>query len=160
MVTARMAAGEEDGLWFDDAEVGSVYESGARTITEADIVNFCGVSGDFSELHSDSELMRKSQFGERIAHGALIIAVVTGLRSRLPIFAGTVLAFAGIRDWRFVAPVLIGDTIHTRNEIVELRPTSKPDRGLMIQRVEVVNQRGEVVQVGDMVNLIKRRGVH
>jgi acyl dehydratase len=146
------------GLWFDDAALGMSFDTAARTVTEADVVNFAGVSGDFHELHTDAELMRSSPFGERIAHGALILSMVTGLRGRLGIFDDTLIAFAEIRRWRFVRPVLIGDTIRARNEIVELRATSKPDRGVMVQRVEVVNQRDEIVQEGEMVNIVKRDG--
>src|SRR3954447_12800197 len=122
------------GLWFDDAEIGMSYQTAARTVTEADLVNFAGVSGDFHELHTDAELMRASPFGERIAHGALILSIVTGLRGRLGIFDAPLIAFAEIRGWRFVKPVLIGDTIRARNETVERRPTSKPDRGILVQR--------------------------
>lgn len=144
------------GLWFDDAEVGMRFDTPRRTVTEADVVNFCGVSGDFHALHTDAEAMRDSQFGERIAHGALILSIVTGLRGRLSIFTDSLLAFAEIRRWRFLRPVLIGDTIRVTNEIVELRPTSKPDRGVMVQKVAVFNQRDELVHDGEMVSILKR----
>lgn len=146
------------GMWFDDAEVGMRSETARRTVTEADVVNFSGLSGDYNELHTDAEAMRESQFGERIAHGALILSMVTGLRNRLGTFDGSIIAFAEIRRWRFTAPVLIGDTIHAVNQIVELRETSKPDRGIMVQQVDVLNQRGDVVQEGEMVLMLKRRG--
>lgn len=146
-------------LWFDDAEVGMKFETPRRTVTEADVVNFAGVSGDFHELHTDAQTMRDSHFGERIAHGALILSMVTGLRSRLGIFDGSLLAFAEIRRWRFVRPVLIGDTIRVMNEITELTMTSKPDRGVMVQHVQVLNQHDVVVQEGEMVALMKRRVV-
>ncbi|QZA16279.1 MaoC family dehydratase N-terminal domain-containing protein [Mycobacterium malmoense] len=146
-----------DGLWFDQAEVGMRFETPRRTVTEADVVNFAGVSGDFHELHTDAEAMRDSQFGQRIAHGALVLSMVTGLRARLGIFDASLLAFAEIRRWRFLRPVLIGDTIRATNEIVQLTPTSKPDRGVMVQRVEVFNQHDVVVQEGEMVALLRRR---
>lgn len=144
-------------MWFEDCAVGMRFETLGRTVTEADLVAFSGLSGDFNELHTNAEMMRDSVFGERIAHGALVLSMVTGLRARLGTFDGTILAFAGIRDWRFTAPVLIGDTIRAVNEIAELRETSKPDRGLMVQRVDVLNQRGELVQQGEMVTMLKRR---
>ncbi|MGH3240382.1 MAG: MaoC/PaaZ C-terminal domain-containing protein [Spirillospora sp.] len=145
-------------MWFDDVRVGTRFETAGRTITEADVVNFAGVSGDYNELHTNAETMRESGFGERIAHGALVLSVVTGLRQRLGLFDASIIAFAEIRSWRFVAPVLIGDTIRAVNEVVEARQTSKPDRGVMVQRVDVLNQRDEVVQTGEMVTLLKRRG--
>ncbi|MFC9551977.1 MaoC/PaaZ C-terminal domain-containing protein [Rhodococcus sp. NPDC056960] len=144
------------GLWFDDVEIGMTFETPRRTVTEADVVNFAGVSGDFHTLHTDAQTMRESQFGERIAHGALVLSIVTGLRGRLGIFDDTLVAFAEIRRWRFVRPVLIGDTIRAANEIVELTPTSKPDRGVMVQHVQVLNQHDVVVQEGEMVALVKR----
>ncbi|WP_172651776.1 MaoC/PaaZ C-terminal domain-containing protein [Rhodococcus opacus] len=144
------------GLWFDDVEIGMTFETPRRTVTEADVVNFAGVSGDFHTLHTDAQTMRESQFGERIAHGALVLSIVTGLRGRLGIFDDTLVAFAEIRRWRFVRPVLIGDTIRAVNEVVELTPTSKPDRGVMVQHVQVLNQHDVVVQEGEMVALVKR----
>lgn len=143
-------------LWFDDAEVGMRFTTAGRTITEADVVNFAGISGDFHELHTNAELMAASPYGQRIAHGPLILSVVVGLRGRLGIFDGTLIAFAEIRSWRFAAPVFIGDTIHAVNEIIELRGTSNPDRGIMVQKVDVLNQHGQIVQTGEMVNMCKR----
>ena len=145
------------GLLFEDAELGLTFTSPARTITEADLTSFSGLSGDYNALHTDAEYMKSTQFGERIAHGALILSIVTGLRARTGRFDDTIIAFAEIRSWRFKAPVFIGDTIHTNNEVVEKRETSKPDRGIVVQRVAVINQRGETVQEGEMVTLVKRR---
>lgn len=145
------------GLPFDDAEIGMVHETAARTVTEADVVNFCGVSGDFHAVHTDAVLMGGSEFGQRIVHGALVLSIVTGLRGQLGIFDGTLIAFVEIRRWRFVRPVFIADTIRARNEISELRPTSKPDRGLVVQGVEVLNQHDQVVQEGEMVSMLRKR---
>ena len=144
-------------LWFDDVEVGMKFDSVARTLTEADVVNFCGVSGDFHALHTDAETAKESRFGERIVHGALVLSVVTGLRSRLEIFTDALVAFAEIRSWRFLRPVLIGDTIRTTNTVVEATQTSKPGLGIVVQRVAVLNQREEVVQEGEMVSLVRRK---
>lgn len=142
-------------MWFEDAQLGVRFTTGARTVTEADLVNFSGVSGDFNELHTNADAMQGSQFGARIAHGALILSMVTGLRSQTRLFEGSIVAFAEIRSWRFQAPVFIGDTIHVENEIVERRETSKPDRGLVVQKVEAVNQHGDVVQSGEMVTMLR-----
>ncbi|WP_449282521.1 MaoC/PaaZ C-terminal domain-containing protein [Leucobacter sp.] len=144
-------------LWYEDAEVGLRFTTGARTVTEADLVNFAGVSGDFNALHMDAELMRESSFGARIVHGALIFSIVTGLRSQTRLFDRSIIAFAEVRSWRFQAPVYIGDTIHAENEIVERRTTSKPGRGLVVQQVSAVNQHGAVVQSGQMVTMLRMR---
>lgn len=144
-------------LHFEDVEVGMRFETPARTITEADLVNFAGVSGDYNPLHTDEAFAQTTAYGRRIAHGMLSLAVVTGLRQRVGIFDGTLLAFLEIRSWRFRRPVFPGDTIRVMNEVSELRETSKPDRGVMVQRLEVLNQAGDVVQDGEFVTLLRRR---
>lgn len=144
-------------LYFEDVEVGFRFETPSRTVTEADLVAFAGVSGDFNPLHTDAAFAAGTIYGERIAHGALVLSFATGLRQRVGLFDGTLLGLLEIRGWRFKAPVRIGDTIRVRNEVTELRPASKPDRGVMLQRVEVVNQGDEVVNDGEFVMLLKRR---
>lgn len=144
-------------LWFDDAVVGAWFETAARTITEADVVAFAGISGDQHEVHTNAELMRQSPYGERLVHGALVVSLVTGLRSRTGHFDRSVVALAEIRGWRFAAPVLIGDTVRVHSEIVEVRGTRGGDRGFVTERIEVRNQRDETVQHGEMVTLLMRR---
>jgi acyl dehydratase len=144
-------------LYFEDVEVGFRFETPSRTVTEADLVAFAGVSGDFNPLHVDAVYAAGSIYGERIAHGALVLSLATGLRQRVGLFDGTLMGLLEIRSWRFRAPVRIGDTIRVRTEVTELRPTSKPDRGVMVQRVEVVNQDDAVVNEGELVMLIRRR---
>lgn len=144
-------------LYFEDVEVGFRFETSSRTVTEADLVAFAGVSGDFNPLHTDAAFAAGTIYGERIAHGALVLSFATGLRQRVGLFDGTLLGLLEIRGWRFKAPVRIGDTIRVRNEVTELRPASKSDRGVMVQRVEVVNQGDEVVNDGEFVMLLKRR---
>jgi acyl dehydratase len=144
-------------LHFEDVEVGFRFETPRRTVTEADLVAFAGVSGDFNPLHTDAVFAAATMYGERIAHGALVLSLATGLRQRVGLFDGTLMGLLEIRSWRFLAPVRIGDTIRVRNEVSELRPTSKPDRGVMVQRVEVVNQDEAVVGEGELVMLLKRR---
>jgi len=144
-------------LYYEDVEVGTVFATRGRTITEADLVNFAGVSGDFNPLHMDSEYAEGSIFGRRVAHGALVLSVAMGLRQGLSLFDGTLMGLLELRTWRFLAPVFIGDTVRVETEISELRPTSKPDRAVMTQRVSVLNQDDTVVQQGELVALLKRR---
>jgi acyl dehydratase len=144
-------------LHFEDVEVGFRFETPARTVTEADLVAFAGVSGDFNPLHTDAVFAAGTIYGGRIAHGALVISLATGLRQRVGLFDGTLMGLLEVRRWRFGAPVRIGDTIRVRAEVTGLRPTSNPDRGVMVQRVEVVNQADEVVNDGELVMLLKRR---
>ncbi|MEA2246664.1 MAG: hypothetical protein QOH46_1193 [Solirubrobacteraceae bacterium] len=144
-------------LFFEDVEVGMRFESPARTITEADLVNFAGVSGDFNPLHTDDVFAATTPYGRRIAHGMLALSVVTGLRQRMGVFDGTLLGFLEIRSWRFRRPVFPGDTIRAVTSVAELRETSKADRGVMIQGIEVLNQHDDVVQDGEFVTLLRRR---
>jgi acyl dehydratase len=145
-------------LYFDDFLPGDKYESGARTVTEADVVHFAGLSGDFNPLHTDAVHAERSPMGERIAHGLLVLSIASGLINQTGIFAGSVIAFLGIDEWKFGRPVRLGDTIHVEMEVLETRLTSKKDRGVVRWRRQVVNQRDEVVQEGVITLLVAVRG--
>lgn len=139
-------------IFYDDIEVGEQFISGGRTITETDIVNFAGLSGDFNPLHIDEEYMKKTLFGKRIAHGLLILSIQSGL-VRPDI---SVIAFLGISEWNFRKPVFIGDTIHVRLKVIEKRETSKIDRGIIVWKREIYNQKKEIVQEGKTLVMINR----
>jgi acyl dehydratase len=141
--------------FFEDIAVGEEYESPGRTVTETDIVLFAGLSGDYNVLHTDAEFMKGSIFGERIAHGLLVLAIQSGLFSRAT-QAYASLAFVGLR-WKFKGPVKIGDTIRLRAKVVAKRETSKDDRGLITVARRVLNQRDELVQEGETDLLVERR---
>ena len=143
------------GMYFDEFEVGQSWDSPARTITEADVVAFAGISGDFNPLHTDEEFARTTVFGGRIFHGPGVFAVATGLESRLGIKEGTAVAFLGM-TWNLKAAVRIGDTIHVHQTVAATRPTSKGDRGIVTFDVEVRNQHGEVCQDGQWVVMFQR----
>ena len=141
--------------FFDDIAVGEEYESPGRTVTEADIVLFAGLSGDYNVVHTDAELMKKSVFGERIAHGLLGLAIQAGLFTRAtPAYA--TLAFLGLR-WKFKAPIKIGDTIRLRARVLTKKETSQGDRGVITLERTVLNQRDEVVQEGETDLMVERR---
>lgn len=143
--------------FFEDFEIGAVYETKARTITESDVVTFCGVSGDFNPLHTDAEFAKETPFGERIAHGLLVLSISSGLVNQTGMFAGSTLAFLGLEEWRFQAPVMFGDTVHVRMTVEDLRPSSKGGRGIVRWRRDVVNQNGEVAQTGVATVLMAMR---
>lgn len=134
------------GLYFEDFPVGRVAISRGRTVTEADIVAFAGLSGDFIELHTNEEFARQSPFGRRIAHGALIFSISTGLMTQMGEINDTVLAFYGVDRLRFTAPVFIGDTIHVTKSVAasERKGTG---RGVVTFETSVLNQRDEPVLV-------------
>src|SRR5262245_40024984 len=141
--------------YFDDIEVGEEFESPGRTVTEADIVLFAGLSGDYNVLHTDAEFMKTSIFGERIAHGLLGLAIQSGLFGRATRAYAT-MAFVGLR-WKFKGPIKIGDTIRLRARVEAKRDIGKPDRGLITLARTVVNQRDEVVQEGETDLMVEKK---
>ena len=144
------------GLYWEEWAIGAEFFSSARTITEADIVNFAGISGDYNPLHIDEEFCRNTEFGTRIAHGPLVYSIATGLLFQLHLYDDTLIAFLGFDSLKFTKPVKIGDTVRARIEVLEKRETSKPDRGIMKRLLQVINQRDDVVQEGVQVFLLKR----
>jgi acyl dehydratase len=143
-------------LYFEDFEIGSEYVTRSRTITEADVVAFAGLSGDFNPLHVDEEFGKKTMFGTRIAHGLLGLSVASGLINQMGIGEGTVMAFLGL-TWNFKSVIRFGDTITVHQRVAEKRETSKNDRGILRMMINVLNQNGEVVQDGEHVLMVKRR---
>ncbi|PJW18194.1 MaoC/PaaZ C-terminal domain-containing protein [Geobacillus sp. WSUCF-018B] len=139
---------------FEGYAVGERYRSRGRTITEADIVQFAGVSGDFYPLHTDREYARQTRFGERIAHGMLTMSVATGLWVMEP---GCVLAFYGIDALRFVRPVKISDTIYVESEVRQLTERGET-AGLVTVHQRIVNQREETVVDVVVHVLVEREG--
>ncbi len=144
------------GHYYEEMEVGQVFVTQARTITEADIVNFGAIIGDYNPLHFDAETMKDSMFGQRIAHGMLVLSFATGLNNQLGVNYGNVLAFKGL-TFEFRRPVFIHDTIRVRSTITEMRESSKGNGGWITQKVEILNQRDEVVQEGEWSALIAFR---
>ena len=144
-------------MYIEDFKTGQELTTAARTVTEADVVAFAGLSGDYNSLHTDAEYARGTQFGQRIAHGMLAFSIATGLGVRTGVLDGTVLAFLGIEDWKFLKPVFIGDTIRLRWTVTEARLSSKPGSGVLKRRMEILNQRDEIVQTGTTAALVKSR---
>ena len=142
--------------FFDDFHVGQEFVTKARTVTEADVVNFAALSWDTNQLHTDVEFAKGTQFGERIAHGMLGIVIHSGLSQMLGLMEGTILAFLGM-TWDFHLPIKIGDTVHVVQRVKEMRETSKTDRGVLTFQKELINQRGKVVQTGTTTVLLAKR---
>ena len=142
--------------YFEDFVTGTVYESRGRTVTEADVVNFAGLSGDFVELHTNEEFARKSPFGKRIAHGALVFSISTGLMTQINLVNDTVLAFYGMDKLRFTGPVFLGDTVRVIKRVTELKEKDA-ERGVITFETQVLNQNNEPVIVYTDKLLVKRR---
>ena len=146
------------GYRFDDLFVGMRFRSPGRTITDADLVGFAGLTGDFSELHTSDVYARSSQFGRRVAHGMLGLAYAHGLMwARTGELRQTAIAFLGISDWRFVGPIFVGDTIFVDYRLAELRDSrSRPTQAIATFDVDLVNQDAKVVQQGRKALLVSK----
>jgi 3-hydroxybutyryl-CoA dehydratase len=144
------------GKYFEDFEPGEESTTAGRTITETDIVNFAGITGDWNEIHTNKELADRGPFKQRIAHGALIFSIATGLSVRLGQTADTVIAFYGLDRLRFVKPTFIGDTIRVKQR-VESKSERDANSGIVTMLNEVTNQRDEVVVSYTAKVLLKRR---
>ena len=144
--------------YFDELNIGGEFYTSSRTITEADVVMFAGLTGDYTELHMSKTIAENNQFGQRIAHGMLVLSYAHGLFMQTRLTASpTGIAFAAIEDWTFKGPVFFGDTIHVRITVKEKKAsTSKPDRGIVKFFFEVLNQNDAVVQQGVKVIMLKK----
>jgi acyl dehydratase len=142
-------------LFWQDLVVDDEWESPARTLTEADIGFFAGLSGDYNPLHVDAEAAASGPFGGRVAHGLLGLAIASGLASTAP--RVRTLAFAGLHEWSFHRPIVPGDTLHVVSRVAAVEPQSRGRRALVTWHRRLVNQRGVVVQEGRIVTLVLGR---
>jgi len=138
--------------YYDELEVGERRVFSAVTITEAHIVGFAGVTGDHFGLHLDAEYAATTQFGQRVAHGLLVLSCGAGL---IPLERGRVLAFLGMKQVRFLAPVFIGDTIHPEMEV--LAKEAKKSGGMVTILETILNQRGDNVITAELEVLVGSR---
>jgi 3-hydroxybutyryl-CoA dehydratase len=145
-------------LFFDDVRPGQEWISLGRTITQADIVNFAGLSGDFNPIHIDHEFAKTTPFRRPIAHGLLVFSIASGLGLHSPPMR--TLAFLEVREWHFKEPVFIGDTIYVRTSIVEKHVRARGRRGEITWRRQLVNQDKKVVQQGTTLTLVEGRAAH
>lgn len=143
-------------LYYEDITVTDDYlVSPSRTITEAEVVHFAGLTQDYHPVHTDDVYAKNSIFGSRIAHGPLVTVIAIGLSllNQPPLAS---IALLGI-NWKYKEAVKIGDTIQVKSRIASKRETKKPDRGIVHSEIIVLNQRGEVVQEGEMIRMFERR---
>ncbi len=140
-------------LYFEDFKVGDIYVSRGRTITEADIVNFAAFSGDWYPLHVDKEYAAKSPFGERIAHGMLVLSAASGL---MPLTDYAIVAFYGMDRVRFVGPTKIGETIHVEAEVTEKKKKGELG-GVVTFQQKIVDQQGNEKAVASFKIFMARK---
>ena len=145
----------EIACYFEDYEIGQSRVTFGRTITETDFIVHAGHTGDFFPHHMDAEFARTTPFGQRIAHGTMIFAIGVGLTATV---INPVAFSYGYDRLRFVRPVFIGDTIRTRITISGKEADPKREtHGRVIERVEVLNQRDEVVLAADHIYVVERK---
>jgi acyl dehydratase len=146
-------------IYWEDLPVGTRYTTSSRTITEGDVAAFAALTGDFNRLHVDAEYAKASIYGQRIAHGMLVASFMAGLTSRsIPNQLMEGALFGVLQNTlKFPKPTFIGDTIRVEIEVVEQRPTSRPDRGLIGFLRKAINQRNEVAAELGATCLLKRR---
>jgi 3-hydroxybutyryl-CoA dehydratase len=145
----------DNHLFFDDVEIGQEWLSPGRTVTETDIVNFAGLSGDFNPIHVDHEFAKTTPYHHPIAHGLLILSISSGLALHHPPMR--TLAFVSVRAWQFKGPVFIGDTIRVRTRVLEKEVKARGRRGRIAWERTILNQEDKVVQEGITETLVEGR---
>ncbi|RMG79043.1 MAG: dehydratase [Chloroflexi bacterium] len=141
------------GKYFEEYEVGAKMITRARTITEADLVNFAGLTGDYNPMHTDAEYAKSTPMGQRVAHGLLTLSYAVGQAYQLGFMERTILAFRAL-EMKFSLPVYIGDTIHAEIEVLEKKEAKRLGGGTVVMEMKVVNQDGKVVQKGTLTVLV------
>ena len=144
------------GLHFEEFEIGQRLRTIGRTISEADIVNFAGISGDYNRIHTDAVYAAQDTFGQRVAHGLLVQSIATGLTVQSGAIESTVLAFREL-NCKFSLPIFIGDTIHVELEVTEKKAFRRLGGGNVVFKYSIKNQEDKVVQRGDWTMLIKSK---
>jgi acyl dehydratase len=145
------------GLYFEDVEPGSGFETGERAVTAADIDAFAELTGDHHGIHMDDAAARAAGFPGRIAHGLFGLALMEGIKAPLLMFERSAIASLGWDKVRFLRPILVGDRLRLRVTFTGKRATSRPGRGVVTEFVELLNQRGEVVSSAEHALLLARR---
>jgi len=144
------------GRYYEELEVSARFDTPRRTILDADIVQFAGLTADFNPLHTDDIFASHSDFRGRVAHGPMLVGMAFGLASRVDLLDGTALALLDL-TWKFIRPVRPGDTVFVKVHVAGKEPTRKPDRGVVEFGLDVINQRNETVQCGTAKMLMKRQ---
>lgn len=144
-------------IGFDELQLGDTFESAGRTVTQAEVSMFAGVSGDFNQIHMNHQAAADGPFRQPIAHGLLVLSIASGLGIYTP--KTQTVAFLSIENWEFLKPVFFGDTIFVRNTVTGLEPRSRGRRGIVTWTKQVLNQKGQVVQQGTTKIMIKSKNV-
>ncbi|HEX2906963.1 MAG TPA: MaoC/PaaZ C-terminal domain-containing protein [Phototrophicaceae bacterium] len=137
------------GYYFEEVEIGQTFVTRGRTITEADIVQFAALTGDFNPIHTNAEYAKTHMVGQRVAHGMLTLSYAVGLIYQLGFMERTVLVFRSL-EIKFSQTVFIGDTIHAQLTITEKKEMKRLGGGIVTAEVKIINQAGKTIQSGSM----------
>lgn len=141
------------GLYFEEFEIGATMRTRGRTITEADLVQFAGLTGDYNPMHTDAEYSKNSFMGQRVAHGMLTISYAVGQAYQLGILERTVLGFRGL-EMKFSTPVYIGDTIHAELKVTEKKEAARLGGGVVTLEIKIKKQDDSIAQKGTLTLLM------
>jgi acyl dehydratase len=142
------------GLYFEDFTVGQTLDTQKRTVSEDDIMAFARLTGDDNRIHTDPEFSKTTPFGRQIAHGLLGLSIASGLAWQTGILDGTVLAFREVKEWKFVKPVFIGDSIYVEMQVLETKALPRIGGGAVTISLEIKNQSDEVCHRGQLTVLM------
>jgi acyl dehydratase len=152
-----MDTSQRRGKYFEEFGVGQRIVTAGRTVTEADVVGFAGLTGDYNQIHTDAEFARNTLYAQRVAHGLLGLSIASGLAVQTGVMEGTVLAFREVNEWKFSRPVFLGDTLHAELEVVSTKAIPRLGGGSVELRVSVNNQKDETVMAGRWTVLMQGR---
>jgi 3-hydroxybutyryl-CoA dehydratase len=152
-----MESSKPRGMYFEDFVIGQKILTSGRTVTEADVVSFAGLSGDFNQIHIDAQYAAQGPFGQRVAHGLLVLSIVSGLAVQTGVMDRTVIAFREIVEWKFSDAVFLGDTVRGEMEVSGLKPFPRLKGGAVEITFTVRNQKDKAVMSGKWVVLIQSR---
>jgi 3-hydroxybutyryl-CoA dehydratase len=153
----RMENSRPRGKYFEELAPGQKIYTAGRTVTEADVVAFAGLSGDFNQIHIDADYAGKGPFGQRVAHGLLVLSIISGLAVQTGVMDRTVIAFREITEWKFSRPVYFGDTVRCEMEVLGMKPFPRLGGGAVELGLTVKNQKDETVMSGKWIVLIQSK---
>ena len=146
---------EGAGASFDALAVGACWRSPGRTLTEADLLHACMTSGDWHPIHADAVHAAGTPLGQRVFQGTYGLHVAVGMATAFPPLAADVIGALGMSEWRYEAPLFVGDTVHVEVEIVAKRRTSDGSRGVIERRIRLLKHDGVLAQQGLMHTMVK-----
>jgi acyl dehydratase len=146
----------DDALYFEDLTVGSVWESESCAVSQQDILDFAQLSGDHNPIHVDPEYAKGTPFRRCIAHGILGLSLAGGLSTISP--KVRTLALVELREWKFLGPIFPGDQIHIRNTVLDRQLRANGKRGMVVWRLQAINQSDKIVQDGILATIVEAAG--